>query len=191
MCLCWGLACVLRVTGGNAMRGLLSSDAYVEWSEAELGKQLLLPPLCNSDSLSQYTTILRPASKHSSNHYSNLSLQSSSTFSLSSHASQLTRHRLGTPSNALPPFWSPSFWPSDLPRYISVSPISNTFVPPIQWSTSYSFVRWQDAPSNESSGSFGRPGSAASLGIPTCLKDWIRGHPAMLPGLATRSRAFR
>jgi hypothetical protein len=51
------------------------------------------------------------------------------------------------------------------------------------------FVRWQDAPSNESSGSFGRgPGSAASLGVPTRLKDWIRGYPAMLPDPATRSR---
>ena len=50
------------------------------------------------------------------------------------------------------------------------------------------FVRWQDAPSNESSGSFGGPGSAASLGVPTRLKDWIRGYPAMLPGPATRSR---
>ena len=51
-----------------------------------------------------------------------------------------------------------------------------------------SFVRWQDAPSNESSGSFGGPGSAASLGVPTRLKDWIRGYPAMLPEPATRSR---
>jgi hypothetical protein len=51
------------------------------------------------------------------------------------------------------------------------------------------FVRWQDAPSNESSGSFGGgPGSAASLGVPTRLKDWIRGYPAMLPEPATRSR---
>jgi hypothetical protein len=51
-----------------------------------------------------------------------------------------------------------------------------------------SFVHWQDAPSNESSNSFGGPGSAASLCVPTRLKDWIRGHPAMLPGPATRSR---
>jgi hypothetical protein len=51
------------------------------------------------------------------------------------------------------------------------------------------FVRWQDAPSNESSSSYGSgPGSAASLGVPTRLKDWIRGYPAMLPEPATRSR---
>jgi hypothetical protein len=51
------------------------------------------------------------------------------------------------------------------------------------------FVRWQDAPSNESFSSFGGgPGSAASLGVPTRLKDWIRGYPAILPEPATRSR---
>jgi len=49
------------------------------------------------------------------------------------------------------------------------------------------FVRWQDAPSNQS-GSFGGHGSASSLGVPTRLKDWIRGYPAMLPEPATRSR---
>ena len=51
------------------------------------------------------------------------------------------------------------------------------------------FVRWRDARSNESSGSFGGgPGSAASLGVPTRLRDWVRGYPAMLPEPATRSR---
>ena len=49
-----------------------------------------------------------------------------------------------------------------------------------------SFVRWQDVPSNESSGSFGGgPGNAASLGVPTRLKDSIRGYPAVLPEPAT------
>lgn len=40
------------------------------------------------------------------------------------------------------------------------------------------FVRWQDAPTNESSSLYDRgPGSAASLGIPTRLKDLIRCYP--------------
>jgi len=43
------------------------------------------------------------------------------------------------------------------------------------------FVRWQDC-------SFGGPGSATPLGVPTRLKDWIRGYPAMLLEPATRSR---
>ena len=39
------------------------------------------------------------------------------------------------------------------------------------------FVRWEDPPSNVSSGSFGGgPGSAASLGVPTRLKGCIRGY---------------
>jgi hypothetical protein len=49
------------------------------------------------------------------------------------------------------------------------------------------FVHWQDAPSNEPSSSLCRaPGSAASLDLPTCLKDWIQVFPAMLPEWATR-----
>jgi hypothetical protein len=42
MCLRWGLARVMRVSGGNAVRGLISWDMYVEWSEAELRKQFSL-----------------------------------------------------------------------------------------------------------------------------------------------------
>ena len=41
MCLRWGLARVLRVSGGNAVRGFISWDMYVEWSEAEVGKCFL------------------------------------------------------------------------------------------------------------------------------------------------------
>ena len=40
MCLRWGLARVLRVSGGSAVRGLISWDMYVERSEAELCKQI-------------------------------------------------------------------------------------------------------------------------------------------------------
>jgi hypothetical protein len=36
--------------------------------------------------------------------------------------------------------------------------------------------------------SFGRPGSAASLGVYMGLKDWICGYPAMLPEPTTRLR---
>ena len=50
-------------------------------------------------------------------------------------------------------------------------------------------VRWQDAPSNESSGSFGGgPGSAASIGVPMRLKDWIWGYPVIPREPDTRSR---
>ena len=34
----WGLAQVLRISGGHAARGLISRDMFVDWSEAELSK---------------------------------------------------------------------------------------------------------------------------------------------------------
>lgn len=44
-----------------------------------------------------------------------------------------------------------------------------------------SFIRWQDAP--------GRAGSSATaLGVPTRLKAWIQGYPAMLPVMKKNER---
>lgn len=42
MCLRWGLARVVRLVGGNAVRGLVAWDFYVEWSEAEIRTSSLL-----------------------------------------------------------------------------------------------------------------------------------------------------
>jgi hypothetical protein len=51
------------------------------------------------------------------------------------------------------------------------------------------FVRWRDAPGNDSSGLFGDgPGSAASISVLMRLKDCIRGYPTMPPEPVTRSR---
>jgi hypothetical protein len=38
MFLRWGLARILRVSSGSAVRGLISWDMYVDWCEAEVGK---------------------------------------------------------------------------------------------------------------------------------------------------------
>lgn len=37
MCLRWGLARIVRIVGGQEVRGLLSYAAYLEWSQAEAG----------------------------------------------------------------------------------------------------------------------------------------------------------
>jgi hypothetical protein len=39
MCLRKGLARFLRVSVGNAVRGLICWDMYIEWCEAEVGKR--------------------------------------------------------------------------------------------------------------------------------------------------------
>ena len=53
------------------------------------------------------------------------------------------------------------------------------------------FIRWQDAPriTSSSTGSPGCPSpSAASLGVPVRLKEWIKGYPAMLPFLDNKKQ---
>ena len=44
-----------------------------------------------------------------------------------------------------------------------------------------SFIRWQDNP--RASPSHSQSASAATLGVPVRLKEWIKGYPAMLPFL--------
>ena len=58
------------------------------------------------------------------------------------------------------------------------------------------FIRWQDAPrptynNNVDINTNVVHGSATALGVPTRLKDWIRGYPAMLPFLHDRNKNKR
>src|SRR5712691_8534486 len=101
----------------------------------------------------------------------------------------LTAH--SSSSGHTPPTLSPLFGPLLFGLGPAVLPFHHTYLEYLRATNAMehvllAFVRWQDAPSNESSGSFGDgPGSAASLGVPTRLNDWIRGYPAMLPEPAT------
>ncbi|KAI0249408.1 hypothetical protein BJV78DRAFT_1228260 [Lactifluus subvellereus] len=144
MCLRWGLARVLRVSVGNAVRGLISWDMYVEWCEAEVVQEY---------PITHFQALIAPLQQP----------LPSIIINVLSLLARLTAH--SSSSGHTPPTLSPLFGPFFL---ASATP---------------------HAPSNESSGSFGGgPGSAASLGVPTRLKDWIRGYPAMLPDPATRTR---
>jgi hypothetical protein len=56
------------------------------------------------------------------------------------------------------------------------------------------FIRWQDAPRptfNSVININAVHGSGTALGVPTRLKDWIRGYPAMLPFLHDRNKNKR
>lgn len=54
------------------------------------------------------------------------------------------------------------------------------------------FIRWQDAPKGPGARSDINTnitfGSATTLGVPTRLKDWIRGYPSMLPSLNIKEK---
>ena len=104
--------------------------------------------------------------------------------------SRLTAH--SSSSGHAPPTLSPLFGPILFGLSPAALPFHHTYLEYLRAINAMdhvllAFVRWQDAPSNKSSGSFGGgPGSAASPGVPTRLKDWIRGYPAMLPEPATQ-----
>jgi hypothetical protein len=103
----------------------------------------------------------------------------------------LTAH--SSSSGYTPPTHSPLFGPVLFGLGPSALPFHITYLEYLRATNAMehvllAFIRWQDAPSNKSSGSFGGPDSTASLGVPTRIKDWIRGHLAMLPEPATRSR---
>lgn len=56
------------------------------------------------------------------------------------------------------------------------------------------FIRWQDAPRHAFDSSINVNnihGSSTALGVPTRLKDWIRGYPAMLPFLHEKNKNKR
>jgi len=105
---------------------------------------------------------------------------------LSSHVSRPLVIFRAHPSNPFSTFWAPPFWPwshcvtfpPHLPRTLHATNAMEHVL--------LAFVHWQEAPSYEPSGLFGSgPSSAASLGIPTRLKDRIWGYLAMLPEPAT------
>jgi Domain of unknown function (DUF1708) len=191
MCLRWGLARVLRVCTGNAVRGLISWDTYVEWCEAEVGKRF--PLRC----LGLLSIFISPYSDYPATHFEALiaPLQQplpSIIINVLSLLARLTAH--SSSSGHTPPTLSPLFGPLIFGLGPAALPFHHTYLQYLRVAnamehTLLAFVRWQHAPSNESSGSFGGgPGSAASLGVPIRLKDWIRGYPAMLPDPATRFR---
>ncbi|KAH9035224.1 hypothetical protein EDB85DRAFT_2215591 [Lactarius pseudohatsudake] len=174
MLLRWGLARILRVSGGHAVRGLISWDMYVDWSEAELAQDY---PTTHFKAL--IAQLEQPVQAIIVNVLSLLA--------------RLTAH--SSSSGHTPPTLSPLFGPLIFGLGPAALPFHHTYLQYLRATNAMehvllSFVRSQDAPSNESSGSFGGgPGSASSLGVPTRLKDWIRGYPAMLPDPATRSRS--
>jgi hypothetical protein len=89
---------------------------------------------------------------------------------------QLTHHRLG-PLQRSPPFLVPFFWPWACCATFPITYLEYLCATNAMEHVRLAFVRWKDASSSYSSGLLGGPASAASLGVPTRLKDRIRSHP--------------
>ncbi|KAF9220710.1 hypothetical protein BS17DRAFT_713899 [Gyrodon lividus] len=179
MCIRWGLARVVRVVGGQAVRGLVSWDHYTEFRESEAA--LNYPATHFATFLPPLPPVLRTI-----------------LLTLLSLLIRFTAHSAS--SGHTPPTLSPLFGP----LLFGLGPASlsfhHTYIHYLRAVNAMehimlAFIRWQDAPKVS-----GLPsdintniafGSATTLGVPTRLKDWIRGYPSMLPFLHMKEKQER
>ncbi|TFK38371.1 hypothetical protein BDQ12DRAFT_683547 [Crucibulum laeve] len=176
MCLRWGLARIIRSVAGQDVRGLVSWEHYVEFRDSEA------------------------AQHYPSNHFATFlsALDPPLQFIIVRVLSLLARLTANsTTSGHTPPTLSPLFGP----LLFGLGPATLTFQHAyVHYLRSVNamehimlaFIRWQDtpkvtSPSHSSSGGdmIFPSGSAASLGVPLRLKEWIKGYPSMLPFLHT------
>ncbi|KAI0698013.1 hypothetical protein BC835DRAFT_1269557 [Cytidiella melzeri] len=165
MFLRWGLGRVVRIVGGQEVRGLLSYEAYVDWAESEAACNY--PPMHFDMFVAELDPIIR-----------------SILVGLLTLLSKFTAH--SSSSGHTPPTLSPLFGPLFFGLGPSTLAFHNVYLHYLRAVTAtehitLSFIRWQDAPGVEGSGS-------AALGVPTRLKTWIQGYPAMLPALHHHDR---
>lgn len=164
MCLRWGLARVVRSVGGHDVRGLIAWDKYVEFrdSEAALG----YPPAHFTTLFPGLPTPLQPT-----------------IITLLTLLSRLTAN--STTSGHTPPTLSPLFGPLLFGLGPATLAFHHTYIHYLRAAHAMehvllAFIRWQDSP-RPVSGAGHISGSAAALGVPTRLKEWIKGYPSMLP----------
>ncbi|KIJ08807.1 hypothetical protein PAXINDRAFT_172769 [Paxillus involutus ATCC 200175] len=179
MCIRWGLARVVRVVGGQAVRGLISWDHYTEFRDSEAA--LHYPPAHFATFLPVLPPVLRTI-----------------LLTLLSLLIRFTAHSAS--SGHTPPTLSPLFGP----LLFGLGPASlsfhHTYIHYLRSVNAMehlllAFIRWQDAPKVSGSPSDINAniafGSATTLGVPTRLKDWIRGYPSMLPSLRVKDKQER
>ncbi|KDQ58269.1 hypothetical protein JAAARDRAFT_35076 [Jaapia argillacea MUCL 33604] len=163
MCLRWGLARLVRIHGGQEVRGLIAFDYYHEWREAEVA--LNYPP-------THFAALLKP-------------LMPLVQTLISTVLTLLTRLTAQSSSSGhTPPTLSPLFGPLFFGLGSPALAFHHTYVQYLKAVNAMehlmlSFIRWQDA---HAAGA-GSGSSAASFGVPARLKDWIRGYPTMLPAI--------
>ncbi|KAG6856134.1 hypothetical protein H0H87_007194 [Tephrocybe sp. NHM501043] len=165
MCLRWGLARAIRSVGGQDVRGLLSWDRYVEFRDSEAAQGY--PP-------AHFSTLLQDL---------NPTLQTV-LITLLTLLSRLTAN--STSSGHTPPTLSPLFGPLLFGLGPATLAFHHTYTHYLRAVNAMEhlqlvFIRWQDCP--RTTGEVTITGSAAALGVPTRLKEWIKGYPSMLPFL--------
>ncbi|KAF9444404.1 hypothetical protein P691DRAFT_344338 [Macrolepiota fuliginosa MF-IS2] len=167
MCLRWGLARVVRVMGGHDVRGLISREHYVKFRDSEAARGY--PP----GHFEAFLEELEPT----------LQIIIVRVLSL---LARLTAN--STSSGHTPPTLSPLFGPLLFGLGPATLAFHHTYIHYLRAVNAtehllLAFIRWQDTPrltASYNSNSTHPSGSAAALGVPIRLKEWIKGYPAML-----------
>ncbi|KZT64696.1 hypothetical protein DAEQUDRAFT_678109 [Daedalea quercina L-15889] len=167
MCLRWGLARVIRIVKGQEVRGLVSYENYLEWREAEIAQNY--PETHFSAFLAPLAPLVR-----------------SILVGLLTLLSRFIAHSAS--SGHTPPTLSPLFGPLLFGVGPSTLSFHQAYVAYLRVTTAtehliLSFVRWQDT-RKAGAGA----GGATFAGVPTRLKAWIQGYPAMLPAIGKADR---
>ncbi|KAI0367874.1 hypothetical protein BV20DRAFT_529986 [Pilatotrama ljubarskyi] len=163
MTLRWGLARVVRWVRGHQVRGLVSYDAYSQWRDSEAA--LNYPGLHFSAFLEPLDPLLR-----------------SILVGLFTLLSRFTAHSAS--SGHTPPTLSPLFGPLLFGLGPSTLNFHHAYMHYLRAATAtehliLAFIRWQDAKASA---------ATPALGVPTRLKAWIQGYPAMLSTIGQQDR---
>ncbi|KAK0486794.1 hypothetical protein EDD18DRAFT_1466838 [Armillaria luteobubalina] len=160
MLLRWGLGRLVRIVDGQEERGLISWDHYTDFRDSELAADF--PP-------THFSTFLPPLPAH----------LRSIVITVLSVLTRLTAN--SSTSGHTPPTLSPLFGPLFFGLGPPGLPFHHTYVYYLRATNAMehiilSFIRFQDTPRANS----------ASMGVPTRLKEWIKGYPIMLADQSSR-----
>ncbi|KAK0190140.1 hypothetical protein F5146DRAFT_1225067 [Armillaria mellea] len=161
MLLRWGLGRLVRIADdGQEERGLISWDHYTDFRDSELAANF--PP-------THFSTFLPPLPPH----------LRSVVITVLSVLTRLTAN--SSTSGHTPPTLSPLFGPLFFGLGPPGLPFHHTYVYYLRATNAMehiilSFIRFQDTPR----------ASSASMGVPTRLKEWIKGYPIMLADQSSR-----
>ncbi|CCM00227.1 uncharacterized protein FIBRA_02255 [Fibroporia radiculosa] len=173
MCLRWGLARVVRIMGGQEVRGLVAYESYLEWRDAEAGAYVVAESLYAFRHKFLTATALNYPERHFAALVAPLQpILRSIIVGLLSLLTRFTAHSAS--SGHTPPTLSPLFGPLLFGLGLSTLTFHQAYMYYLRATTAtehliLAFIRWQDA------------SGAGVSGIPTRLKAWIQGYPATLP----------
>ncbi|KAF8577497.1 hypothetical protein K439DRAFT_1364585 [Ramaria rubella] len=163
MMLRWGLARIVRIFQGHDARGILSWESYLRWREDEASA--LYPP-------EYFEAFLPPLP---------MEVQVLLT-TLLAFLARLTAH--ATSSGLTPPALSSLFGPLLFGLGSAALPFHHTYGAYLRCSHAtehilLAYIRTQDAATHR------------AISMPSRLKDWIRGYPAMIPPIDKLDKARR